>query len=125
MSILSTDPRFNSFPQRAANEAALLAIIRATMLAETSAIWLERLRAADVICDPVTSLRDWYSDPHVLAIGAASVLDQPGLGAFHVPRTPGAMAETEAALSPAPRNGQHNSAILSDADIAALLGDAA
>ena len=122
---LPTDPRFNSFAARAANEAALLAIIVAIMLTETNATWIDRLRAADVICDPVTSLRDWYADPHVLATGAASVLDQPGLGAFHVPRTPGAMAETEAALSPAPRNGQHNSAILSDADLAALLGDAA
>ena len=122
---LPTDPRFNSFAARAANEAAFLAIIVAIMLTETNATWIDRLRAADVICDPVTSLRDWYADPHVLATGAASVLDQPGLGAFHVPRTPGAMAETEAALSPAPRNGQHNSAILSDADLAALLGDAA
>ena len=122
---LPTDPRFNSFAARAANEAALLAIIVAIMLTETNATWIDRLRAADVICDPVTSLRDWYADPHVLATGAASVLDQPGLGAFHVPRTPGAMAESEAALSPAPRNGQHNDAILSDADLAALLGDAA
>jgi crotonobetainyl-CoA:carnitine CoA-transferase CaiB-like acyl-CoA transferase len=122
---LPIDPRFNGFPARAANEAALVEIIVAIMLTETNAIWIDRLRAADVICDPVTSMRDWYADPHVLATGAASVLDQPGLGAFHVPRTPGAMAETEAALSPAPRNGQHNSAILSDADLATLSGDAA
>ena len=127
---LPSDPRFASFPQRAQHEAALLEIVRDTMRTETSAVWLDRLRAADVICDPVTSLRDWYADPHVQAVGAASVLDQPGLGAFHVPRTPGAMAATEAALTPAPRNGQHSDAILaeggwSDAEIAMLLGDAA
>ncbi len=127
---LPSDPRFNNFPQRAKNEAALLVIVRDTMLTETNAVWLDRLRAADVICDPVTSLRDWYADPHVQAIGAASVLDQPGLGAFHVPRTPGAMAATEAALTPSPRAGQHSAAVLaeggwSDDEITALLGDAA
>jgi len=127
---LPTDPRFNSFAQRAANEDALLAIIRAVMAGETTATWIERLRAADVICDPVTSYQDWFADPHVQATGAASLLDQPGLGPLKIPRTPGILPATDAALAPAPRNGEHSAAILaeagcSEAEIAALLGDVA
>ncbi len=111
---LPADPRFASFPQRAVHEAALVAIIRDIMAGETSATWLDRLRAADVICDPVTTYQDWYADPHVVAVGGASVLNQPGLGELRMPRTPGAPPSTEAALTPAPRNGQHSAEVLAD-----------
>ena len=84
------------------------------MAGETSATWLDRLRAADVICDPVTTYQDWYADPHVVAVGGASVLNQPGLGELRMPRTPGAPPSTEAALTPAPRNGQHSAEVLAD-----------
>lgn len=111
---LPAEPRFANFPQRAAHEAELVAIIRDIMAGESSATWLERLRAADVICDPVTSYQDWYADPHVLAVGGASVLNQPGLGELRMPRTPGALPATEAALAPAPRNGQHSAEVLAE-----------
>ena len=111
---LPGEARFANFPQRAAHEAELVAIIRDIMAGETSATWLERLRAADVICDPVTTYQDWYADPHVLAVGGASVLNQPGLGELRMPRTPGALPSTEAALTPAPRNGQHSAEVLAE-----------
>ena len=55
---------------------------------------------------------DWLGDPHVVATGGAVVVAQPGMGQFHAPRTPGVAAASDAALSSAPRIGEHGREIL-------------
>jgi crotonobetainyl-CoA:carnitine CoA-transferase CaiB-like acyl-CoA transferase len=122
---LATDPRFDSFPNRGANEPALVALIAPILAAETSAAWLARLRAADIICDKVNSFSDWLADPHVQSAGATAPIAQPGVGAVPMPHTPGALPASEAALTPAPAPGQHSwevlaQAGLSEAEIKAL-----
>ncbi len=75
------------------------------------AAWLERLRANDVISDTVNTSGDWLANEHVQAIGAATPA---GIDHFHVPRTPGAPADSDAALTPPPAAGQHSRAILAE-----------
>jgi crotonobetainyl-CoA:carnitine CoA-transferase CaiB-like acyl-CoA transferase len=125
---LATDPRYDSFVKRGTVEAELVAQVAAILLTDTSAAWLTRLRAADVICDKVNDFSDWLADPHVQASSAATMIAQPGLGAVPMPRTPGAPGASEAALAPAPSPGQHSREILaeiglSDDEITGLIRD--
>ena len=109
---LVADPRFADFAARAAHAEALCAAVAAIFRAEPTAAWLQRLRAADVLADRVNGFDDWLADPHVVATGGAVAVDQPGMGCFATPRTPGIAAAADAALAPAPRIGEHGEAIL-------------
>ena len=108
---LLEDPRFANFATRVANEAALQATLRPHLKTRPRAHWLDRLREADVISDTVNTIGDWVANPHVQAIAAAIPT---GNGGFHVARTPGALRESDAALTPAPTAGQHSREILAE-----------
>lgn len=110
---LGLDPRFADFAQRARHAAALGEVIAAIFPTDTTAGWLARLRAADILADRINGFDDWLADPHILATGGAVVIDHPGVGQFRAPRTPGVPAAADAALSPAPGIGEHSRAILS------------
>ena len=109
---LAEDPRFASFESRAANAAAIFDALRAAIVTETTASCLEKLRAADVLADRINGFDDWLADPHIVATGGAVAVAPGDMPRFKVPRTPGVSAEADAALSPAPRIGEHGRAIL-------------
>jgi crotonobetainyl-CoA:carnitine CoA-transferase CaiB-like acyl-CoA transferase len=81
---------------------------------DTTAGWLARLRAADILADRINGFDDWLADPHIIATAGAVPIEQPGVGVFQAPRTPGVPLATEAALSPAPGIGEHGRAILAE-----------
>jgi crotonobetainyl-CoA:carnitine CoA-transferase CaiB-like acyl-CoA transferase len=114
---LAEDPRFADFAARAAHAAALCDIIASIFPSDTTEGWLERLRAADVLADRINGFDDWLADPHIVATGGAVRVDQPGMGRFHTPRTPGISPAVDAAMTPAPRIGEHGSAILAELGI--------
>jgi crotonobetainyl-CoA:carnitine CoA-transferase CaiB-like acyl-CoA transferase len=87
---LAEDPRFNDFEKRAHNKDALLPMLQQAFLKETSAVWAERMREADVLTSPVQTPLEWLSDPHVQAVNAAPMVTQPDLGTVPVPNVPGA-----------------------------------
>jgi crotonobetainyl-CoA:carnitine CoA-transferase CaiB-like acyl-CoA transferase len=109
---LAEDPRFASFAARAENAAAVTEIVRDRFAADTTPNWLGRLRAADLLADRVNTFDDWLTDPHIVAIGGAVSLPQPGMGLFRAARTPGVPAEIDAAMPPAPAIGEHGRDIL-------------
>jgi crotonobetainyl-CoA:carnitine CoA-transferase CaiB-like acyl-CoA transferase len=109
---LAEDPRFASFETRAAHAAPIFEALRALIAAETTASCLAKLRGADVLADRVNGFDDWLADPHILATGGAVVVEPGDMPAFKVPRTPGISPEADAALSAAPRIGEHGAAIL-------------
>jgi crotonobetainyl-CoA:carnitine CoA-transferase CaiB-like acyl-CoA transferase len=111
---LAADPRYTDFALRARHVAPLTEAIAAVLESETTEHWLERLRAADLLADKVYGFDDWLADPHIVATMGAVFVDQPGMGRFPTPRTPGLAARVEAALPPAPRIGEHGSAILAE-----------
>ena len=49
------DPRYADFDTRAEHKDTLIAAIQAAFLKDTTANWVDRLRAADVLCSPVNS----------------------------------------------------------------------
>jgi crotonobetainyl-CoA:carnitine CoA-transferase CaiB-like acyl-CoA transferase len=110
------DARFASFTARYEHRDALLAQMRAHIRARPRADWLARLKANDVISDAVNSIGDWLGHEHVKAVGAAVPI---GVDQFHAARTPGAPAESDAALAPPPAAGQHTREILAECGLAA------
>ncbi len=115
--ISPADPRFADFAARARHAATLGEIIGAIFPSDTTAGWLARLRDADILADRVNGFDDWLADPHVVATGGAIAVDQPGMGRFRTPRTPGISVEADAALTPAPDIGEHGRAILAELGI--------
>jgi crotonobetainyl-CoA:carnitine CoA-transferase CaiB-like acyl-CoA transferase len=116
---LAADPRFADFAARARHAAPLGDLIAAIFPNDTTAGWLARLRSADILADRVNGFDDWLADPHILATSGAVAIDQPGMGQFRTPRTPGVSAAADAALAPAPDIGEHGREILSGLGFAA------
>jgi crotonobetainyl-CoA:carnitine CoA-transferase CaiB-like acyl-CoA transferase len=114
---LADDPRFVDFAARAAHSSVLADIVGRIIAAETTERWLERLRAADILADRVNGFDDWLADPHVVATSAAVCVEQPEMGQFQTPRTPGIPLAVDAALPPAPRIGEHGAEILAEIGI--------
>ena len=114
---LAADPRFADFATRAAHAPVLVDIVGRIIETETTEIWLDRLRAADVLADRVNGFDDWLADPHIVATGGAVRVEQPMMGQFPTPRTPGIPLVVDAAMAPAPRIGEHGAAILDELGI--------
>jgi crotonobetainyl-CoA:carnitine CoA-transferase CaiB-like acyl-CoA transferase len=114
---LAADPRFADFATRARHAEELCDKIAAIFPTDTTARWLDRLHAADILADRINGFDDWLADPHVVATGGAVTVDQPQMGRFPTPRTPGVSREADAALSPAPAIGEHGREILAELGI--------
>ncbi len=59
---LSQDPRFEGHAQQVMNKKALHAAFRASFKANTTAYWLARLEAQDLLCAPVRTLAEALAD---------------------------------------------------------------
>ncbi len=110
---LATDPRFDNPEKRADTLDILAPMIREVILTGTTDEWIERLTAADVLCNRINEITDWLEDPHVRAIDAAPTAAQNVVGAVPVPRIPGMTEAAFANLSPAtPAIGEHGRDVL-------------
>lgn len=72
---LSTDPRFAAHADQVANKPALHAIFRERFAAETTAHWLDRLEAQDLLCAPVRSLAEALDDEQTAINGMVLEVD--------------------------------------------------
>ena len=123
------DGRFNHPQRRVANRDELTALIEAQLAASDVADWCARFEAAGVPAGPVNGAGAALQHPQARAVGmVVDVPDgqggtTPGLGS---PLTLSGISS--AALSPAPRVGQHSRAVLAefgfgDDEIDRLLAD--
>lgn len=76
------DPRFDQAPFGIPVEhrPALTALLDASFLTEARDVWIEKLRAGDVPCAPVSSPAEAYADGQLAANGGVVEFDQPGFG---------------------------------------------
>src|SRR5262249_17493574 len=121
---LADDPRLGDFAARTAHASILVDTLGRIIAGDTTEAWLARLRAADILADRVNGFDDWLGDRHIIATGGTVQVSQPGVGLFPTPRTPGVPSAVDAAMSPAPRTGEHGAAILAEIgfDAAAIAG---
>ena len=124
---LSADPRFATFKDQMANKSDLQAMFRARFASNTTAHWLERLEAQDLLCAPVLSLAEALSHEQTLANGTVVNLNGADKS-LRVVGTPLSMDPSAFKLRrPPPALGADGEAVLSEigysADrIAALRG---
>jgi crotonobetainyl-CoA:carnitine CoA-transferase CaiB-like acyl-CoA transferase len=123
------DPRFATNAARLRNREALDAALAPRLRTEPRAIWLERLRAADILCGPVNTVGDALADP---ALRAALPILETGLP--DAPQVLGGPIHRDGEFLPlcraAPLQGEHTREVLRElgyapADVDALLASGA
>lgn len=123
---LLDDPRFATSPLRVANRDAMVDALTAVFVTRTTAAWLPRLEAADILCARVATYDDVAAHPQVAANRMLAETDHPTLGKIRMPGFPVCSASVNARQhQPAPACGQHTATVLreigySEDDIAAL-----
>ena len=112
---LANSPRFASFALRANCAEELAGELRKAFGTDTTASWLTRLHAADIIAERILSPPEWIANEHVSATRGAIRTETPGVGDVFVARTPGMTGDRESNLSPAPDLREDSQNELSDA----------
>jgi crotonobetainyl-CoA:carnitine CoA-transferase CaiB-like acyl-CoA transferase len=110
---LELDPRFATFADRAANKAALVALLKACFAERTTEAWLARLRGR-VPCAPVNSVAQALADEQVRAREMIVEVKHPTFGPLRQVASPVKTAGAVAPTAPAPRLGQHTDEVLTD-----------
>jgi crotonobetainyl-CoA:carnitine CoA-transferase CaiB-like acyl-CoA transferase len=110
---LERDGRFASNAGRVKNRAELDSLIGPLLKSKPAEYWLERLRAADILCGPINTVADVLADP---ALAACLPLLDTGLP--DIARAMGAPirydGEFFAAGRPSPAKGQHTREVLAE-----------
>ena len=112
---LAADPRFTSNAARVRHRAELDAAIGRRLRTEPCAVWLERLRAADILCGPVNTVADALADPTLRS--ALPLLDT---GLPEAPLILGGPIRRDGGFlplhRPAPARGEHTREVLLELD---------
>jgi len=108
-------PAYRKQPARFADRARIDAIVGEELAKDTSANWLDKLRAARIPCGPVNDFQQALCDPQVLARGM--VVEVPLPDGSHV-RMPGVPMQFSEAPAPVfgmpPTLGQHTASVLQE-----------
>jgi crotonobetainyl-CoA:carnitine CoA-transferase CaiB-like acyl-CoA transferase len=124
---LADDSRYIDIEQRLKNSAELIEMVTELMGHHTTAEWISRLHAEDVLSNSINTIGDWLQDEHVCDSGVVGRVEQPDSGPVDVPIIPGTVFDS--ALY-APAVGEHGAEILlelgmSSSDIENLAGTGA
>ncbi len=123
---LTTDPRFDSVPNRVRHRAELERLLEAVTSTETRANWLAKCEAAGIPAGPIYTVPEALADPHALARGMVQELPHPAIGRVKALGNPVKMSATPPRLrTAAPALGADAEAILrelgyADGDITTL-----
>jgi formyl-CoA transferase len=111
---LGSDPRFATHELRVANKAELHAIFRAAFKRDTTAHWLARLEAQDLLCAPVRTLAAALADEQTAINGM--ILEGPGeVEHMRVMGSPVHLSAAPVTIRRAPpRLGQHTEEVLAE-----------
>jgi crotonobetainyl-CoA:carnitine CoA-transferase CaiB-like acyl-CoA transferase len=110
---LSQDERYATFAGQVAHKADLQARFRERFRTNTTAHWLARLDAQDLLCAPVQSLAEALEHGQTEANGTVIALEEEGNEPMRVVGTPLSMSASGFQIRHAPpRLGEHGEAIL-------------
>jgi crotonobetainyl-CoA:carnitine CoA-transferase CaiB-like acyl-CoA transferase len=111
---LKDDPRFTTHALRMTNKSALQAIFRERFKSNTTAQWIERLEAQDLLCAPVRDLAAALADEQAAVNGM--IIEAPGVvETVKVVGSPIHMQDAPVTIRVPPASlGQHTDAVLAD-----------
>lgn len=126
LEIEDLSPDYPDLETQRANRDTLQAIFRENFAANTTAHWLKRLEAQDLLCAPVKSLAEALEDPQTLHNGMIAEVQYDGVGSMRLIGSPVHLSDAPLDIRIAPpRLGEHGEAVLrelgyDDAKIASL-----
>ncbi|MCY1437376.1 Formyl-CoA:oxalate CoA-transferase [compost metagenome] len=127
----ASDPRFASSAQRVVHRAEMQEALTAVFRSQSTAHWLERLRAADILCAKVADYSDLLNHPQLAENGMLAAIEHPRHGVLRVPGFPVNSAEAaQVPYRPAPDKGEHSRELLrelgyGELEVAEMLGSGA
>ncbi|MCY1361049.1 Acetyl-CoA:oxalate CoA-transferase [compost metagenome] len=127
----ASDPRFASSAQRVVHRAEMQEALTAVFRSQSAAHWLERLRAADILCAKVADYSDLLNHPQLAENGMLAAIEHPRHGVLRVPGFPVNSAEAaQVPYRPAPDKGEHSRELLrelgyGELEVAEMLGSGA
>lgn len=115
---LSVRPEFATFTDLVANAAAFRGELAAVFRGNTTAHWIERLEAADLLCAPVRTLEQALADEQTAVNGMVLEVERPDADPIRTIASPLHLSHTPARLRLAPpRLGEHGDEILRELGI--------
>ncbi|MND25094.1 Succinyl-CoA:(R)-benzylsuccinate CoA-transferase subunit BbsF [compost metagenome] len=111
----ASDPRFASSAQRVVHRAEMQEALTGVFRTRSTLHWLERLRAADILCAKVADYGDLLSHPQLAENGMLASIEHPRHGTLRVPGFPVNSAEAaRQPYRPAPDKGEHSRELLAE-----------
>jgi crotonobetainyl-CoA:carnitine CoA-transferase CaiB-like acyl-CoA transferase len=111
----ASDPRFATNPQRVANRATLIPLLRRATVERTTHDWVDALEAAHVPCGPINRIDEVFADPQVRSRGLRIELPHPTAGRVPLVANPIRMTGSPVAYRrPPPLLGEHTAEVLAE-----------
>jgi crotonobetainyl-CoA:carnitine CoA-transferase CaiB-like acyl-CoA transferase len=112
---LSDREEFATKEKLFAGRSALHAIFAARFLANTTAYWMERMEAQDLLCAPVRTMTEALEDEQTAVNGMISAFDHPVSGRTQTVSTPVHLSATPARVRRVPPLlGEHGAQVLTE-----------
>ena len=110
---LSSDPRFQSHPDRIKNYAIFEPLLNELMRTRTTSEWIALLDPAGIMCGPVNDIAQVVNDPHIVERDMIVEVDHSRAGKLKVVGTPMKFSRTPCKIEKAsPDVGQHSMEVL-------------
>lgn len=109
------DERFATNPQRVANRATLIPLLRQCTVMKTTAEWMQALEKAGVPCGPINRLDEVFADPQVQARGVRIKMPHTLAGEVALVANPIRLSATPVQYHrPPPLLGEHTEEVLAE-----------
>lgn len=109
---LIDDPRFVTNAERRLHRDELNAILAERFLSQSTAEWIERLRAAQVPASPIQNIDQVMNDPQVAARNMRTAVNHPTVGSLEMVGNPIKVDGLAEVFKPPPLLGEQTAAIL-------------
>ncbi len=119
-------PEYPDLASQRANKPFLQGVFREAFATNTTAHWLERLEAQDLLCAPVRPLGDALADPQTEINEMLIEMDHPFLGKMKLVSSPVHLSDAPVTVRRTPpKLGEHTDEVIAELELAKTAGRAA